>query len=508
MGRDLDKRFKFGQNVLVTLNPSITSDNNRINTLIDKGFRGKENDDLENYQNSDLIKASEFNYLFTTIEKEFKNIYENLDTIYNNVGIADGNKERSIHIKNVNNEKLQSLRFDSSTYNFQWNIFNSSGASPGLNFDRLIFGWSSTSKTNKELYDDYSCWKFIFTNDGKLYSKVIDENNRFIVKRELDQVNINLSQKIQENKTQIEKNKIQIEKNRQVSENNKSEITNSKTQIEKNKSDIDVIKDKFSMSSFTQFLIEKWKFITKRDNVQIENIDYVNQFWDKQHIPGIYKYTNNSKEVLVVYNEENNWEMYYNNKYYNSENHIMIMTSISFSFIKKIPGIDLLFDNKELSKLKYPQYNCNVMYTFTNAFSIISESDFNDIKDNIVYMKIEKNNTHYYFVGQKNNCYIWDGNWRSVDVFNNTSITDVQEDEVIDDYGEDMYDMLREYDEFVLGRIWLLLNKGYYILEAGSRESHNTNGGTEEINYIKYKIIKESDRMKFLREVKNEISQY
>ena len=503
MGKDLDKRFKFGQNVLVTLNPSITSDNNRINTLIDKGFRGKENDDLENYQNSDLIKASEFNYLFTTIEKEFKNIYENLDTIYRNVGIADGNKEGSIHIKNVNNEKLQSLRFDSSTYNFQWNIFNSSGTVPGLNFDRLIFGWSSLNKTNKEIYNDYSCWKFIFTNEGKLYSKVIDENNRFIVKNELNQINGNLSQKIEENKAQIEKNKIQIEKNRQLSENNKSEISNSKSQIEKNKSDIDIIKDKFSMSSFTQFLIEKWKFITKQDNVQIKEISWDQKVWDSQISKGIYKDRNNSKNILVVYDKWD-WEIYSNDEYYNSENYILISTYENFDLIKKIPGIDLLFDREQLSKLDDESNSSKDK--LQEVFENISKRTMEEDSDNGFYINVKNK---YYFVGQKNNCYIWDGNWRSVNVFNNTSVTDTAEDDAIDDYDkENMYNMLRKYDEFTLGRIWLLLNQGCYVLEVGSRKESVTNGGTNEINYIKYKQIKESDRIKFIKEMKNEISSY
>ena len=68
--------------------------------------------------------------------------------------------------------------------------------------------------------------------------------------------------------------------------------------------------------------------------------------------------------------------------------------------------------------------------------------------------------------------------------------------------------MLRKYDQFELGQIWLLLNKGYYVLEAGSKPHHTTEGTNEEIDYIKYKIINKEDRMKFIREVKNEISQY
>lgn len=501
MGRDLDKRFKFGQNVLVTLNPSITSDNNRINTLIDKGFRGKENDDLENYQNSDLIKASEFNYLFTTIEKEFKNIYENLDTIYRNVGIADGNKEGSIQIKNVNNEKLQSLRFDSSIYNFQWNIFNSSGTAPDLNFDRLIFGWSSLNKTNKEIYNDYSCWKFIFTNEGKLYSKVIDENNRFIIKNELNQINGNLSQKIEENKTQIEKNKIQAEKNRQVSENNKSEINNSKIQIEKNKSDIDIIKDKFSMSSFTQFLIEKWKFITKQDNVQIKEITWSKDIYDNSTLYGIYKDRNDSKNIMLVY-QINGWEIYTNNRYYNSEDYIMIYNS-GMSYIKKIPGMERIFDIRNNIKNKSNFFKKNIQ----EVFDTISENNFDEIKDDIIYIDINRDNKHHYFVGKRNDCYIYDGNWRKVEVYNNTSISTV-ENEVVDDY-DSTYDMLRKYDQTILGQIWLLLNQGYYVLEAGSKPHHTTNGTNGEIDYIKYKYIRNrEDRMKFLKEVKNEISQY
>ena len=501
MGRDLDKRFKFGQNVLVTLNPSITSDNNRINTLIDKGFRGKENDDLENYQNSDLIKASEFNYLFTTIEKEFKNIYENLDTIYQNVGIADGNKQGSIQIKNVNNEKLQSLRFDSSTYNFQWNIFNSSGTSPDLNFDRLIFGWSSLNRTNKEIYDDYSCWKFIFTNEGKFYSKVIDENNRFIVKNELNGVNRNLSQKIEENKTQIEKNKVQVEKNRLLSESNKSEINNSKSQIQKNKSDIDIIKDKFSMSSFTQFLIEKWKFITKQDNVAIKEITWSKDIYDNHTLYGIYRDRNNSKNIMLVY-QTNCWEIYTNNRYYNSEDYIMIYDT-GMSYIKKIPGIERIFDIRNKIKDESNFFKKNIQ----EVFNTIDINGFDEIKDNIIYIDISRDNKHHYFVGKENDCYIWDRNWREVEVYNNTSIS-TTESEVVDDY-DSTYDMLRKYDEFKLGQIWLLLNQGYYVLEAGSEPYHTTIGTNGEIDYIKYKYIKnEADRMKFLREVKNEISQY
>ena len=485
---------------LVTLNPSITSDNNRINTLIDKGFRGKENDDLDNYQNSDLIKASEFNYLFTTIEKEFKNIYENLDTIYRNVGIADGNKEGFIQIKNANNEKLQSLRFDSSTYNFQWNIFNSSGSSPDLNFDRLIFGWSSLNKTNKEIYDDYSCWKFIFTNEGKFYSKDIDENNRFIVKNELNEINTNLSQKIENNKTQIEKNKIQIEKNRLLSENNKSEINNSKNQIEKNRSDIDIIKDKFSMSSFTQFLIEKWKFITEQDNVQINEISWDHNVWNNQTIKGIYKNKNDSKNILVVYDKWN-WEMYSNEKYYNSENYIIIEIYDSFNLIKKIPGIDLMFNREELSKLNdESDFSKNKLQ---EVFRNISERDMEEDSDNGFYIDVKNK---YYFVGKENNCYIYDGNWRKLQVYNNTSISTL-ENEVVDDY-DSIYDMLRKYDQTILGQIWLLLNQGYYILEAGSKPHHTTTGTNGEIDYIKYKEIKDSDRIKFLKEIKNEISSY
>ena len=504
MGRDLDKRFKFGQNVLVTLNPSITSDNNRINTLIDKGFRGKENDDLENYQNSDLIKASEFNYLFTTIEKEFKNIYENLDTIYRNIGIADGNKEGFIQIKNVDNEKLQSLRFDSSTYNFQWNIFNSSGTAPGLNFDRLIFGWSSLNKTNKEIYNDYSYWKFIFTNDGKFYSKVINENNRFIIKNELNQINGNLSQKIEENKTQIEKNKIQAEKNRQVSENNKSEINNSKIQIEKNKSDIDIIKDKFSMSSFTQFLIEKWKFITKQDNVQIKEIIWSKDIYDNSTLYGIYKDRNNSKNIMLVY-QTNDWEIYTNNRYYNSEDYIMIYDS-GMSYIKKIPGMERIFDLRVRDSIKDKSnfFKKNIQ----EVFDTISKNNFDKIEDDIIYIDINRYNKHHYFVGQKNNCYIYDGNWRKVEVYNNESIS-TKENEVISDYDDPIYDMLRSYDQTTLGQIWLLLNKGYYVLETGSKPHHTTYGMIGEIDYIKYKYIENKlDRIKFLREVKNEISSY
>ena len=502
MGRDLDKRFKFGQNVLVTLNPSITSDNDRINVLKDKGFRGKENDDLENYQNSDLIKASEFNYLFTTIEKEFKNIYENLDTIYRNIGIADGNEEGFIQIKNVDNEKLQSLRFDSSTYNFQWNIFNSSGTAPGLNFDRLIFGWSSLNKTNKEIYNDYSYWKFIFTNEGKLYSKDINENNRFIIKNELNQINGNLSQKIEENKAQIEKNKIQAEKNRQVSENNKSEINNSKIQIEKNKSDIDIIKDKFSMSSFTQFLIEKWKFITKQDNVQIKEIIWSRNIYNNSTVYGIYKDRSDSKNIMLVY-QINGWEIYSNGRYYNSEDYIMTHDEWDMmSYVKKIPGIERIFDIRNRIENRSNSSRENIQ----EVFDSISWYDFDKIKDNIIYIDINKDNKHYYFVGKENDCYIYDGNWRKVEVYNNTSIS-TKEDEVVNDHSL-TYNMLSDYDQFKLGQIWLLLSEGYYVFEAGSKPHHTTTGTNGEIDYIKYKIISKKDRIKFLKEVKNEISQY
>lgn len=681
MRKDLEKRFKFGQKSTITLNPSIQEDEKRINILKDKGFRGKENDEKDQYRNSDLIKASEFNYLFTNIRDEFENIYQNLKTIYDNVSIADGSEKLTL---GINNSGLVSLRFINTFTSF-WNIL------PVMNGleDYLGFTWSSESNISNEKLsknEDRKYWKFIFTKDGELYSNGKNENRRFILKYELDNVEKKLDKKIGENGSQITEiwkkinneidksieniknevkknttkskenetnistntnnisnidnkivqsniqidnlkndlNKVELNLNKKI-DTNESDITKIQKRIEKvnenieninneaknkfilknelddvrlglnqkigtNESKIAILWDKvyneiyknidtilkvvdqndtrnkknetnisintndisnndsrirqlntrtnnlettsrnheekmkyfenkFSMTTFEQFLIEKWKFITNHSWVSVENIDW-NHLYNWLDTPGIYRDQNNSRNILLVY--KTSWEMYWKDRYYSSDDYIIGKDMLYYNYmivLSKLPMMNKLLGIRSNSVLDV--LYCEEKEKGKKLVDVLNHINDDQIdSSSLMYFYLKEK--EIYYIASHHRCYIYDSGWKRVRDY--TSNNSLLKDFVMSRKGDGNFKLLDKYKADNFSRIWLLFKYGYYIERWGSDSSSivNTNssftsnsssGGTirsvDEAEWIEYKYIEKwEDRSKYLQEVIDEVSSY
>lgn len=94
-----NKQFIFGKNTTQTLTSA--RDSERIEQLKNKGFKGQNN----NLTNSDLIKASEFNYLFKLLDADLTSIKNNFDTLENSIA-SSANTLSNYYTKTEINSKL------------------------------------------------------------------------------------------------------------------------------------------------------------------------------------------------------------------------------------------------------------------------------------------------------------------------------------------------------------------------------------------------------------------